>query len=109
MAYLEIKDLTIPVGMHYGKHIVFASDHRGYDTKHKILEFLNKKEGILENVLQFNKKFFTTDVGCHSDRRSGHRNIIHIITSFIRMAAYVCCKKPFIKSQYILQNTFFFV
>lgn len=83
MAYLKINGLEIPVGMHYGKHIVLASDHRGYETKRKLLDFLNTKKGILEDVLKINNRFFTTDVGCHINERCDYVDYVSIAAASV--------------------------
>ena len=69
MSYLLKEGLTISVGMHYGKKIIIASDHRGFDSKIKLLDDMHKKGGLLEDASRINPKFMTTDVGCHSNER----------------------------------------
>lgn len=57
--------ITIPIGMHYGKNIIIASDHRGYNAKLSLVEHL-KKMGSFDCVVECKDKFLISDVGNYS-------------------------------------------
>lgn len=76
MISMKINDLEIPVGSHYGRSIVFACDHRGYNAKHELMEFIKGNEEMQENIYMANKNFLMTDVGCFSEDRCDYPDFL---------------------------------
>jgi len=69
MSFIRTNNATIPAGAHFGRRIIMASDHRGFDSKLKLIDWLTEKGSVLEGVLAANNKFYLSDVGCHSNKR----------------------------------------
>ena len=57
--------IIIPIGMHYGKNIIIASDHRGYNAKLNLVDHL-KKMSCFDCVAENKDQFLVSDVGNYS-------------------------------------------
>lgn len=76
MISMLIDGLEIPIGMHYGRQIIFCSDHRGYNAKHELMDFVNNDKRIIENNFNANKNFYISDYGCFTEDRCDYTEFI---------------------------------
>lgn len=72
MGLVTRNGLTIPIGMHYGKEIIIASDHRGHDAKLRLMYHINNNQGLLDCIAETKSNFVVTDIGSYTKERCDH-------------------------------------
>ncbi len=56
MKILYVEGIAVPVGTHEGKKIVVGSDHRGFEHKKAVVEFLMEKSYNVKDVGTFSRE-----------------------------------------------------